>query len=83
MKTLIIITLALVALSCGPSKKLPAAPSPTAYYDTAELKLVREHHRLKAEIKQGRKFISKENAAILGGTLFGVYCILAWRYDIE
>lgn len=79
---LIILSVVFLA-SCAPSRKLPAAPAVEGYYDSTYFKLQQEQAFNGAAKKQSRKFLSRKGVATIGVTAFGIYCILAWRYDIE
>lgn len=82
MKTLIVILLALFAVSCGPSKKLPAAPEIGTYYDSTWIKLNQEAQVIRAQ-KRGGKNLHKKPVTLIGISMFTIYCIFAWRSDRE
>lgn len=82
MKTLTAIVLALVVLSCGPSKKLPAAPEIAPYFDTTYIKLNQEAKVIRAQ-KRGGKNLHKKPVTFVGISMFTIYCIFAWRSDRE
>lgn len=85
MKTALFLALVLCSCSQQMRSKLPAPPSPgrMAYYDSTFIKLHQEAaFNLEAK-KAGRRFVSKKAVATVGISVFTIYCILAWRYDIE
>lgn len=86
MKTAILSAILIVIFaSCGPSKRLPAAPDPGGYaIDSLSLVGLHQHTRYEREAKRhARMVLTKKTVTAIGMAAFGTYCILAWRFDIE
>ncbi len=80
MRTLLIILAIVLLASCAPQKQLV---STEVYYDSTYARLTQIEQYNRAAKIESRKFLSRQTVAVIGLSAFGVYCILAWRYDIE
>jgi len=75
--------------SCRSSKKvaaqLPAAPMIEGYVpDSTEQATLNRIAAYNTEAERFSKRIApKKMVKFIGVSVFGIYCILAWRYDIE
>lgn len=87
MKTASFIVLVLIVMSsCKSSKYIPLPPLPGdnySYYDSSYVRLNQHEQYVNAAKDFDRLQLNKPTVVTIGLTAFGIYCILAWRYDIE
>lgn len=81
-KALLFAVLIACLTACGSTKRLPAAPEIGTYYDSTWVKLNQEAQFNQAAKSSGKN-LTKKQVAFVGISMFTIYCIFAWRSDVE